>query len=88
VCDHRQDDDKYCPSCHISNHWAWREAALKFNLKEPMRFAKDQKYTHFLNIIRHRKPTQEEIDAVFEWSECIVTAAEVRDYVPQQQARG
>jgi hypothetical protein len=44
-----------------------------------MRFAKDKKFTRFLNIIRQRVPTQEEIDAVFDWSKCIVSTAKVRE---------
>jgi hypothetical protein len=50
---------------------------MKFNLKEPMRFAKDPAFTHLLNIIRTRKPTQAELDAVFDWSKCLVTTQQV-----------
>jgi hypothetical protein len=78
VCSHRQEDDKYCTACHISSHWAWQEAAVKFNLKTPMRFANDVPFTRLLNIVRVRKPTQAELDAVFDWGTCLVGMTEVR----------
>jgi hypothetical protein len=86
VCFHRQEDDKYCASCHISNSWAWREA-LKFNLTEPVRTANDPVFTRFLNIIRVRRPTQAELDAIFDWSKCLVSTNEVGYYVMSRNCR-
>ena len=62
VCFHKlATKETVCSYCHIMFSTVWRQAT-KFSLKHVFRQAKDHEFMEFLNIIRHRKPTQEEID--------------------------
>lgn len=66
-CNIRQGD--FCRKCHITSCTAWQHAALH-ELATNVRQASDLEFLSFLNIIRHRAPTQQEIDACLQ--DCIV----------------
>jgi hypothetical protein len=60
---------------------------LKFQLRTPVRHDKDLDYVTFLNIIRHRKPTQHEIDEAFKGLDVYVTREQVRCRLYQLRTR-
>ncbi|KAG2439759.1 hypothetical protein HYH02_010636 [Chlamydomonas schloesseri] len=62
------DELPLCEQCHICAN-DFFSAAPKYRLPASVRHAKDPEFAAFLDIIRTRRPTQAEIDAVFgAWS--------------------
>lgn len=79
VCRHHKEDAQYdtiCNNCHITASVAWNLGHTHF-LSSSMRHANDPEHISFLNIIRHRKPSQHEIDTHLR--DCFVT----KDYAMQ-----
>jgi len=69
----RGDAPIFCARCHISSSFWWRQGT-HLQLTESVRQQSDPDWNAFLNIIRVRKPTDDEIhDALFQ---CFVTEAE------------
>ena len=64
VCFCNVPDGELCGQCHIASSALW-STALKLTLPASVRHAKDPAFAAFLDIVRHRPPTQQEIDAVF-----------------------
>jgi ATP-dependent exoDNAse (exonuclease V) alpha subunit len=85
VCQHsrkhvaNEESHDVCRQCHLSNSAIWR-SFTRHSLTRSMRHAGDPPLMTFLDIIRARKPTQEEIDTVL--SECVLpdTSAAVAAY--------
>jgi len=61
VCHHTISSDDICRRCHISNSVIWPSRIVHY-LNKSIRHREDPLFADFLNIIRHRKPTQHEID--------------------------
>ena len=76
VCDHRTAECDFCKLCHLSSHPVWAKASKHF-LQHSVRHAADVGLCAFLDIIRRRKPTQEEIDQCFSYPDAIITLDQV-----------
>ncbi len=62
------DEAPLCEDCHIASN-PFFQAAPKYRLPASVRHARDPVFAAFLDVIRSRRPTQAEIDAVFgPWS--------------------
>jgi hypothetical protein len=79
VCKCRVPDNTICEKCHITSS-SYFANATKHVLKASVRHASDPEYVAFLDLIRHMKPTQDEINAVL--AQCVVAdAAELTTYM-------
>ena len=67
-----------CRCCHISSAPCWA-SALQHKLQISVRHATDPTYLQFLNIIRHREPTESEIEATL--STCFVNELELTGHI-------
>jgi ATP-dependent exoDNAse (exonuclease V) alpha subunit len=76
VCNHQTSSTEFCSLCHLSSHPVWN-VAEKHVLRHSVRHAADRKLSKFLDIIRVRQPTQEEIDACFSYPGAQVTLEQV-----------
>ena len=61
ICRHKpKAPDTICRACHITSAPCW--AAAKHTLHTSVRHSSDPSYLNFLNIIRHRPPTETKIE--------------------------
>jgi hypothetical protein len=81
VCRHSVQGENVCMTCHITNS-VFFQSAQHHVLTVSLRHATDPLYAAFLNIIRIRKPTQEEIDHYL--SDCIIERDRVWDHIDEE----
>jgi hypothetical protein len=70
VCHHKVPPDSICSKCHVSTS-PYFQQATRHALRASVRHASDPAYVAFLDIIRVRPPTQDEIDAAL--GKCIAS---------------
>jgi hypothetical protein len=71
ICKHTlQNDELICKGCHIMSAPCW-SSAIHHHLSISIRHATDPEYLQFLNIIRTRQPSHEEIQTIL--SNCFVS---------------
>lgn len=68
-----EEKDEICFQCHISNSIWWKYIRWHHFISS-VRHEKDGPYLRFLNILRFRRPTQDEIDDVL--SDCLTSEEE------------
>lgn len=64
VCNHHPHASHICTTCHVYNS-PLAGIATHFFLQSSVRHMRDSEYGQFLNIIRHNRPTQADIDRIF-----------------------
>ncbi len=78
VCRCKVERNSLCRKCHVTDHWLWA-ALQKHVLTVSMRHATDPGYVTFLNTIRVKRPTVDELSVL---RDCTIGAHEVITKMP------